>query len=186
MNGKKSTLVVITLFIFILTSGCMDVLQDLPTKYEANPTKIRYDIKYGYIVNCSGKGDYKIKYMFDLPEQIKTKSYNLLYNESFSLINTVNNSFVLWNISGRNDANFELGITASVESENDFVSDLNGENALSIEDIPKYFPEIDAKFTQEQANLNIILIDPNDSNINSIARTILIQSKSNNSFIVAK
>ena len=80
----------------MLVTGCQDLLEEFPTRYESTPTKIRYNIKYGYNVDCIGTGKYNIEYRFDLPELLKTESYNILYKHNYILESAVNNSFILW------------------------------------------------------------------------------------------
>lgn len=186
MNRKIAIFSVIALLMLINLSGCSNFLQELPTKYESSPTKIRYNIQYGYQINCTGKGDYKIRYMLDLPELVKTLSYNILYLHDYALISSVNNSFLFWNISGKDSANYKLGILASVESENFYVSDLTGNNAMTIYEISRFFPDLTNQYTRQQSILDNKLIDPYDIDINTVAEDIITISASNNSFIVAK
>lgn len=182
----------ITIFIVIILStlsvfpGCVDIFQDIPTIYESTPTKISYNIKYGYQVECIGTGKYEINYRCDIPESIKTTSYSLLYNRNYSLLTTVNNSYLFWNISGENDDTFDLGISAHIESESNLISDLNGEGALTLEELISSNPKIVKQYSQSQSFEDRILIDTYNSNIKLIANNILNQSKTNNSFLIAK
>jgi len=186
MISKITFFIIINLLILSTISGCIDIFQDIPTIYESTPTRISYDIKYGYQVDCIGIGNHEISYRCFIPESIKTKSYSLLYNYNYNLITTENNNYIYWNISGENDAIYELGISASIESESNLFSDLNGKDALTIEEIINFYPETAEKFTQEQSNEDKILIDPYNSNIRLVANNIINQSKTNNSLLIAK
>ncbi len=187
MKNKKVTLVItVVLLLAPLISGCLDFFPDIPTTYVAHPTKVSYDIKYGYQINCTGNGKYEIDYRCNLPESLKTISYGLLYNREYKNIILVNNSFIRWNISGTDDATYELGITASIESESFLVSDLNGDSALTIQEIANFYPKIVEQYCHEQSNGVTNLMDPNDPNIKTIADTVLRQAETNNSFVIAK
>lgn len=186
MNGKKVILIICLITTILLVSGCQDLLEDLHTRYESTPTKIRYNIKYGYNVDCIGIGNYKIEYRFDLPELLKAESYNILYNHNYILESVVNNSFIFWNITGKNSATYELGIQAFIESESSITPDLNGENALTIAEISNLYPNLTYQFIRQQSNLGRILIDHNNIAIKSIAENIVQESKTNNSFLISK
>lgn len=178
-----SVLIILTICI---TSGCIDIFQDIPTIYESTPTRISYVIKYGYQVDCIGNGKYEISYRCDIPESIKTKTYSLLYNLDYDLIETLNNNYISWNISGEDDATYDLGISARIDSEASLISDLGGTGALTIDEIIDLYPELVAQYSKEQSNENKIFIDPENSNINFIANNIINQAKTNNSFLIAK
>jgi transglutaminase-like putative cysteine protease len=166
-------------------SGCNTIIS--PTTYEPTPTKVRYDISYGYLVNSTGTGRYEIVYWCNLPEVlVGNASYYLLYNNEFQIKTFVNNSFVHWNISGKGEQTYELGLAARVESESYLVDDLNGENAFTIKEIAETHPEIVNHYTHLQANETTHFIDPYDPNINAIAEKIQKNSKTNNSFLLAK
>ena len=67
------------LILLVVLSGCEFLLP--PTIYESAPTKIRYELTYGYHVNSSGVGLYEISYWCDTPEiLIGTLTYQLLYD----------------------------------------------------------------------------------------------------------
>lgn len=186
MYVKIAFFTMVFLIFLSLFSGCTDILNDIPTKYELNPTKISYDISYGYQVECTGYGKYEINYNCDIPESMKTNSFDLLYKRDYNLSKMANNSYVKWNISGKNNATYELGITANIESESYLVSDLNGENALTIQEISHFFPKIVEQYTNPQSNKNITLIDPYDLKIKAVTREIFNKTEDNNSFVVAK
>ncbi|UCD14470.1 MAG: transglutaminase domain-containing protein [Thermoplasmatales archaeon] len=186
MNEKIVFIITVVVVLVSAVSGCLEIFQDIPTKYESHPIKISYNIKYGYNINCTGIGKYEIKYICDIPENLKTISYSLLYNLDYELIPSVNNSAISWNISGIDNATYELGVTASIESESFLVSGLNGEDALTIQEINSFYPEMVQKYCHEQSNRATTFIDPTDPDIKTIARGVLNQAKVNNSFIIAK
>jgi len=186
-NKKVIPIITIVLLLMPALSGCLDIFTNGSTIYEPHATKIRYDIKYGYRINCTGTGNYEIRYRCDIPEVLLgTRTYGLLYNHDYDHIPHVNNSFISWNISGNENKDYELGITASIEVESFLVSDLSGKNALTILEINFIFPNIVEKYCQEQSNETTILINPNDPDIKETANDIFDQTNSNNSFVLAK
>jgi transglutaminase-like putative cysteine protease len=173
------------LVLVVVLSGCEVIFP--PTTYEPTPTKVRYDISYGYHVNSTGIGRYEIAYWCDTPEVlVGTTTYDLLYNHEYQTKTLVNNTFIRWNISGADERTYELGFTAQVESESYLVADLKGENALTIEEITDMHPEIVNHYTRLQANETTRFIDPYDFNITAIAETIHGNAETNNSFLLAK
>jgi transglutaminase-like putative cysteine protease len=173
------------LVLVVILSGCELVFP--PTTYEATPTKISYDISYGYRVNSSGTGLYEITYWCDTPEAlVGTTTYNLLYNHEYQTKTLGNNTFIHWNISRKDEQTFELGITAQMEVDSYLVADLNGEDALTIVEINDKYPEIVNQYTRVQGNETIRFIDPFNPNITAIADAVLISTKTNNSFLLAK
>jgi hypothetical protein len=185
---------IITSFVLILlilsTSGCLDHfnVSDGSTIYESHSTKIRYNIRYGYWINCSGTGKYVIDYDCDEPEIImgKVSSQKLLYNKDYNHITLANNIVVNWNISGTGDNDYELGITANVTAESFLISDINGDKASTVEEIKTNYPNIFYQYCHEQSAKNKVYIDPNNADIKSTAEDILDQTNSNNSLTLAK
>lgn len=166
-------------------SGCDAIIP--PTIYESTPTKVKYDISYGYLVNSTGTGRYEIVYWCNTPEVlVGNTSYHLLYDNEFQIKTLVNNPFVYWNISGKGEQTYELGLTTRVESESYLVADLNGENAFTIKEIAEIYPEIVNQYTQLQANETLRFIDPYDPSIITIAETIYRNAETNNTFLLAK
>ena len=187
MKNKKITLIITVVLLLIpVISGCLELFSDSPTTYETYPTKISYNIKYGYQILCTGTGKYEIKYRCDLPEPLKTISYSLLYNRDYENIPLVNNDFIQWNVSGTDDVTYELGVTANIESESFLVSDLNGNNALTIQEINNFYPEMIEQYCHEQSIAPTIFIDPSNPDIKTIASSVLSQTETNNSFVIAK
>ena len=188
MNNKKITSIIILLFFFTMaSSGCLDFL-DGSTTYQSHPTKIKYDIRYGYEIDCTGTGEYEIHYNCDKPEVLlgTVSSINPLYNNNYTHTTLANNNVTFWNISGKGSNNYELGITATVQAESFLVSDLNGEDALTIQEINILHPDLVNQYCHEQSNETITFIDPNHLGIKNTATNILSQANSNNSFALAK
>ena len=190
---KKNRIIIGLIFIFALLvtslSGCLEFLNiDYGlTVYESHPTNVRYTISYGYRVGCSGTGQYVIHYDCNLPATLQGSiSTELLYHEDFEKNFLVNNPIVRWNISGKNSNNYEIGIIADVVSMSYYVSDLNGGNALTLQEIKTLYPDLVERYCHKQTDNNITYIDPNDPQIKSIAENVFDETKSNNSFIVAK
>ena len=169
----------------IMLSGCEMIFP--PVTYEATPTRISYDLSYGYLVNTSGTGRYELTYFCDTPEVlIGTASYSPLYTTDYQTKNLFNNTVIHWNISGKNAKTFELGITTKIEVESYLIADLNGKDALTIRQIQDRYPELITQYTKMQANATIRFIDPSDPDIRTIADTVYTNEKTNNSFLVAK
>ncbi len=185
---KKNTWWVFITFMLVLTvllSGCEIIYP--PVIYEATPTKINYELSYGYRVNSTGMGLYEITYFCDTPEVLLgTTTYTLLYNNEYQTRTLVNNTFIYWNISSKDEKTFELGITTEVEAASFLIADLNGEDALTIRQINEMYPKILNQYTRLQTNETIRFIDPHDPDITIIANEVLLNSKTNNSFLLAK
>lgn len=169
----------------VVLSGCATIFSS--TVYEKIPTKISYDISYGYRVNCSDVTKYEISYVCDVPAVILGSITNtLLYNEKYETKTLLNNTIIYWNFSGIEERSYTLGITAHVTAESYLVPDLNGVNALSIQSIHKYYPTIVKQYTRPQCNQTIPYIDPYDPDIILIAQTVLKNVEINNSFLQAQ
>ena len=185
---KKNTAGLVIAFLLLLSisfSGCEVIFP--PTIYESGAMKISYDISYGYRINTTGKGNYEIMYLCDIPEVlIGTVSYTLLYSQQYETKSLMNNTYIYWNISGNDETTIEVGLRASVEATSYLVRDLNGQDAVSLQMLKENYPSIIHQYTKVQGNETIRFIDPNDPEISSIATTILENEKTNNSFLVAK
>ena len=182
----------IFILIIINLSGCIDFFAgDGSTTYEAHPTKLSYKISYGYKINCTGAGglnSYNLKYDLDLPEVlegqiIETEIHNADYEDK---ILATFNSVKSWDIDNNVDMEYNLGLTSTIQSESFIVSDLNGANALSIEEISSQCLIIIIQYCQEQYNETTRLVDPENPYISDKASEILHNSGTNNSFLVAK
>ncbi len=189
MRNKIIFLVFILILIISAISGCLEFFTiDGSTTYEAHPTSVSYTISYGYEINCLGSGKYSILYKCDLPEVLSGQITDIVihndeyYDETIATWNSVKS----WNITSNLNKEYDLGITATVHSESFIVSDLNGENALSVQEINERYPDITNQFTKTQSNDTTIFIDPNDPEISNIANHVLSIAGKNNSFLVAK
>jgi hypothetical protein len=175
--------------IISVLSGCLDIFKiNGSTIYESHPTSVQYTISYGYKINCSGSGKYNIIYKCDLPEVLNGRitDVNILNDDYSDELLASWNMVKSWNITSIQNKDYNLGITAAIQADSSIVSDLKGKNALTIQEIKERYPKIYNKFTQTQANDTTVFIDPQNPDISSIAFQVLIDAKSNNSFIVAK
>jgi len=190
MNKKNSIILGFVLVFLIMTmSGCLDSFTffDGGVTYEEHPTKVQYTLRFGYTVNCSGLGEYEINYDCDIPELIKgTLSYNLLYNSDYEQTPLANNNITRWNISGSGNKDYELGIFANVTAQSFLVSDLNGENALTLQEIQTLYPALVTQYCQDQIDSGTTYIESNNTIIKSTTNAVLYQVNSNNSFLIAK
>lgn len=173
------------LVLVVMLSGCEMIFP--PVTYEATPTRISYDLSYGYRVNISGTGRYELSYFCDTPEVLSgTATYSKLYSTDFQTNNLFNNTVIHWNISGKNVKTYELGITTQIEAGSYLIADLNGKDALTIGEIQERYPALLMQYTQLQANETIRFIDPFDPDIKTIADAVHTTEKTNNSFLLAK
>lgn len=190
MNKNKAVIAGLTIvLITLVTPGCLENfnMENGGVTYEAHPTTISYTVRYGYLVNCSGTGKYNILYDSDLPEiLIGSVSQQLLYEQDYKTVTLANNSVIRWNISGRGNNDYELGILANVRADAFLVSDLNGEEALTIGEIKDNHPDKVDQYCKKQSVGNITYIDPEDISIRSTSWSIRDQVDSNNSFSLAK
>ena len=186
---RKTIFVSLTLILIIsITSGCLDFLKTSEdgTTYESHPTKAQYTISYGYNITCRGIGEYNIKYDCDIPEVLIGQVTITEHNSNYEDVILVNNPMKSWNISSRDDNNYQLGITATVIAESFIVADLNGADALSIQEIKEQHMDVYLQYCNAQYNETIIFIDPENPSIKSIAQNELSETNSDNSFIIAK
>jgi transglutaminase-like putative cysteine protease len=95
------------------------------------------------------------------------------------------NNMKIWDIVSSLTKNYNLGITSSVEVESYIASDLNGADALSIQEIKEKYTSFVRNYCQAQSNETTVYIDPNNSNIKNIASNLLKNAGTNNSFLVA-
>jgi transglutaminase-like putative cysteine protease len=186
MKKNTSSFFVLCMLVpVVMLSGCEMIFP--PVTYEATPTRISYDLSYGYCMNTTGTGRYELTYFCDTPEVlIGTTSYSMLYNIDYQTRTLFNNTVIHWNISGKNAKTFELGITTKIEVESYVVADLNGKDALTIRQIQDMYPVLFSRYTRLQANETIRFIDPSDPDIMIIADAVYTNEKTNNSFLVAK
>jgi len=193
MKNKKN-LAILSFFLFILVffSGCTDLFknEDNTSLYELHENKISYNIAYGYNITCSGNGEHGIIYDCDEPEVLKgnVEITNVLNDEYTNKTGVATfNNMKSWNINKKGLCkNYKLGIKANVISENYLINDLNGKDALSIDEINYTYPDLVNQYCQPQKNKTTVYIDPNNPTIKDKSLEIYNSAKSNNSFIVAK
>jgi len=188
---KENIVITIILMIFMLNlSGCFEFFSNNEDKiiYQSFPTKIRYEISYGYKINCTGTGKYSINYNCDIPELINGDIISLITQDNNYEEKTLatTNTVKQWNITGYDNNNYNLGISAIIEAESYLVSDLNGLNALNINDIKIQYPYLINQYCKSQSNGTSIFINSKNTQISSLANSIKINAGTNNSFIVAK
>ena len=189
MKNKKIIPIFILLLSLVLISGCIEqIFENTVTEYEEQPTKLSYTISYGYSLKCSGNGDFNLEYDCDTPEILNgqvtiTKVLNSEY-EDITLASF--NDMKRWNISKNSCNDLDLGITANVIAESFVVNDLNGGNALIINELENLYPSYISQYCNSQSNDTKTFIDPDNSLIKNRANQILSDAGTNNSFLVAK
>jgi hypothetical protein len=190
MDKKNMKLISLIVFIlFISLSGCLDYipLGNGSVTYESHPVKVQYNIEYGYFVNISGSGKHEVRYDCNLPEVLQgTLFHDLLYNTDYGEVILVNNSFIRWNISGTGDNDYGLGVKAEVTVESFLVLNLDGEGALTLEEIQVLHPDVVDKYCKDQIYDNLAYLESDNTFIKSSAESVLNQLDNNNSFLVAK
>jgi len=171
-------------------SGCLDFFTDSEgVIYESQPTKVSYQIRYGYKINCSGFGRHTIKYDCDIPEVlVGTVSNILALNENYNNINVATfNDMISWNFTKNICSDYTLGISANVVyAESFMITDLSGKDALNIQELQNFHSNLVSQYCQQQSYNSEIFIDPNNEKIKNVAFQIYNSTNSDNSFIVAK
>jgi len=189
MKKKIITLVLILILLILALSGCLDFFsENITITYESHATSVMYIISYGYKVNCTGIGKYRIIYNCDLPEVINGQIIDIfIHNSEYhdALLATWNN-VKSWDINSSLNTEYDLGITATVQVQSFIVSDLNGGNALTIQEIKDQYPDLMAQYTKPQSNDTTVFVNPYDPNIANIASQVLNRAGTNNAFLVAK
>ncbi len=192
---KKINLVSILILVVLVlvTPGCLEKfdfnIYDGSTTYEPYPTKVKYEVSYGYYINCSGHKDYKILYKCDLPDEtncVDVDNIILFHNLSYEQTEIANNTMINWNVTGERNKNYKLGLSAEIEAESFLVPDLNGNNAATIQEIKTNYSDIYDKYTREQQVNCKKYIDPNDVEIKAKALEVAGQADTTNSFLIAK
>jgi hypothetical protein len=190
MNKKITFTCLILVLLTLILSGCLDFFtsENGTITYESHPTAVRYTISYGYLVNCSGKGQYTLKYDCDIPEILEGIVFTpSALNDDYEQKTLATFNIVYsWNITSTINKEYTLGITTNVESESYLVRDLNGANALTIQEITNQYPKLVDQYTQAQSNDTITFIDPKNVTIQTIATGVLNSSGLYNAFLVAK
>ncbi len=190
-NKNCATIIVLVILLVLFFTGCLDLFKNNETIYSSHPTSISYTISYGYTINCTGNGKYIIKYDCDTPEVLKGSSPEIINIFGNNYENKTNiatfNDMKSWNISENGLCkDYKLGITANALSESFIVNDLNGENALSLDEIKNNHHDFIEQYCKEQRNETTVFIDPNNSLIKHKAYEIIDGLSSNNSFLAAK
>jgi len=91
-----------------------------------------------------------------------------------------------WDITSSENIDYNLGITVNVQTESYVVADLEGTNALTIQEIYYNYPELVNQYCQKQSNDTTVFIDPTNQKILTKANEILDSVETSNSFLVAK
>ena len=190
MNYKK-IIPILFIFLCLVFSGCLEFFEENnTTRYLEQATKITYQISYGYEINCTGNGAYKIKYDCDKPEILKgdVLSLEVLGNNYSNKTDVATfNDMISWNISENKDCSYyKLGISAEVSSEAFIINDLNGKSALTITELKNNHFDLIDRYCKAQGNNNTVYIDPNNNIIRSKALEVYNNSNTDNSFIIAK
>ena len=180
----KNKAIIIGLILVIITlslSGCQDLFGgNGTTTYESHPTKVRYTLSYGYLINCTGTGKYKINYKCDIPDEFfNTQIISTIfhYNDYEDRILATHNSMKIWDITSTLTKNYDLGVTTTVQGDSYIVSDLNGANALSIQEISDNYPELVKQYTHAQSNDSTFYIDPFDPEISAMSQVLEMFNK---------
>ncbi len=186
MNKKINFLICIFVFSFLVLSGCLNYNS---TTYESHPTKISYKIRYGYFINSTGTGKYEIKYDCDIPEVLfpGIVTYKVINNNySYETKEVLNNQIIRWYISEKDSNKYILGVETDVIAQSFIINEINGENALTIDEIKTNHPELIKQYCKPQIDNNIVYVDPDNPVIKKLAENILLETGINNSLIVAK
>ena len=192
MHQKKFLIIFLFILLIILLSGCTELFSsnDKTTRYKDTNAKISYDITYGVKINCTGTGRHEIIYSCDTPEVlIGSASISNILNDNYTNLSNqaTFNDFKFWNISRNGKCvNYELGMNVTVVSESFNVNDLNGNNALTLDEIAKNHPDKIKNYCKKQSNKTLIFINPDDSDIKTQAEQIKQKADTNNSFIISK
>jgi transglutaminase-like putative cysteine protease len=190
---NKNVLIISTLFIgcMILFSGCADLFQDISlnkTTYASHPTRIRYHVTYGYQINLTGRGESTVIYKENLPTILSGLISNrTIINRLDAQTNIIgDNEIIIWNETFHDNQKIFLGVSADVMAESILTTDLSGSNALQIPEIKNIYPHLVSSYCSSQKNETITFIDPDNPQVKQIANMIRNNSKTNNSFLVAK
>lgn len=166
----------------------MEMVLDTSTTYQTQPTKIRYDIRYGYTFYCNGSGEYELHYRCDKPLVLNgsVSSLQKLYSEGSKDSVVAGNPVVVWNLSGTTENTYTLGISATIDNEGYLVSDITGVNALTVSEIDSSYPDIVREYTHAQAMDEIVYIDPTNTDIKRTATEVQEQAKTTNAHMLAQ
>jgi len=189
---KNKFYICISIFFLITSalSGCLDFFSSSNNViiYEASTTAVNYTITYGYKINCTGQGKYSIYYDLDIPEVLEGKILSTnIHNNNYQLVNLATyNNMIRWDFNSSDNTDYELLITADVKALSFIETDLNGYDALTIDEINNLYPNLVNQFCNAQSNETIAFIDPFDPDILETTSELYTNVKTNNSFLVAK
>lgn len=194
MKNKTSLKIISVnlIILLVLISGCTEIINTGKNeiKYEKQPTKVSYNISYGCKINCSGNGEFRINYKCNTPEVMKgiVTDINVLNNEYTDRLNVATfNDMKSWNISKKGSCNsYTFGISADIISEVFYITDLNGGEALKIDEIKDNHSELVKQYCKPQGNDTTVFINPDYPSIKEKAYEIYNSTNSENSFIVAQ
>jgi hypothetical protein len=191
MYKKINVVICLVVLSFLALTGCVDILKfdDGSITYQPHPTKISYKIRYGYFINSTGSGNYEIKYDCDIPQVLTpgTISYEVI-NDSYAhqIEKIASNDMIRWNIKSKDSNNYVLGVEADVIAQSFIFYDLNGKDALTINEIKTDYPELVKQYCQPQVHNDTVYVNSDNPAIKNVAETVLLESGTTNSFIVAK
>jgi hypothetical protein len=190
MRKKSILLVFIPVFLVLMMSGCLEffTINDGSTTYQSHPTKISYTITYGYNITCTGTGSFSVDYDCDTPEIIGTGTVltSILNDEYTDKIVATYNTVKNWDVTRDYCSDLQLGISAVVEVESFLIDDLNGPNALTIQQIQQQHPDLVDQYCNMQSNETTTFINPDYTDIKNEALEIYNNGGTDNAFIVAK
>jgi len=192
MKNKIASIIILLILFSVFFSGCLDVLFNYgTTTYESHPTKINYKISYGYLIDCSGANDlenYQINYDCDLPEVLNGQIVaTTIHDENYTEKTLATyNDVISWAIQDNLNKQYDLGITVFITSQSYVIADLNGADALSVQEIATQNPDLISQYCQAQSNETTAFIDPNNLDISQNASLIYIQAETDNAFILAR
>lgn len=168
-------------FVFLIISlsllGCLEsIINEI--RYEEVPTSLEFKISYGYYINSSGKGDFKIDYICLLPIPLSgyVKNFTAVGNYTYKEID--GNRIIHWYFNESGNKNIKLGIECKVKT-SPFLVDLDPSKSISIENISL---DLKNRYCKDQSIENKTLIQPSDYEIRGIASSL---KNSDNAFDVA-
>lgn len=184
---KPAIIIIFFLLSSSLNTGCLEDVIKTETVYEEQPVKISYDVSYGYIINCTGRGAYEISYQCDMVKVLQgiVTSITILHPYDYKHEYIGDNHRVSWSIKGSDQRVYTLGVNASVTQESVIV-DLKDEKALSINNIKNYHYDLVEQYCRNLVINDISYVDTSNSDILNTARSIADRVPDGNAFTTAK
>lgn len=175
-----------TLIIILTLSGCTSFLSG-PTTYVSHPTRVHYNIRYGYYVNATGNGKFNVVYTCDLPEVITGNDcpFTPLNTIPYKPWDRAGNEVYIWNLSDTTPHRYLLGLEANVTADTYLYPDLTGKRAYSLAQLQDSSKDFVDRYTTVQGNETARYIDPRNPDIKAIAESVL-RNSSTNSLLLAK